>query len=286
MMKLYNAVRTPPKAALRTIRAGRLKGKTDINPMWRLKALTENFGPCGVGWKYVITKQWLEEGGNGEIAAFTNIDLYIKVDDEWSAAIPGTGGSSFVAKERSGLYTSDECFKMALTDAISVACKALGFAADIYWEADASKYTARAGGREGASNNTQTTKQVLVAGNPADIVLDFGKHKGEKLGDVPAGYARWLAANARDDWLREAAEKVAAAHEAKKKAKKGKEAKEKLATDEQIAEIGFLLAELDAKEAEMDALKEKFSIKGWDELTAEDATKLKAALENRLKKAG
>lgn len=29
---------------------------------------------------------------------------------------------------------------MALTDAISVACKALGFGADVYWDADKSKY--------------------------------------------------------------------------------------------------------------------------------------------------
>ena len=31
---------------------------------------------------------------------------------------------------------------MALTDAISVACKALGFGADIYWEAGRTKYNA------------------------------------------------------------------------------------------------------------------------------------------------
>ena len=29
------------------------------------------------------------------------------------------------------MYTSDECYKMALTDALSVACKALGVAADV-----------------------------------------------------------------------------------------------------------------------------------------------------------
>ena len=280
-MKLYDAVRTPPKAALRTIRAGRLKGKTDINPMWRLKTLTEQFGPCGVGWKYTITRQWIEEGGNGELAAFTNIDLYVKVDGEWSAAIPGTGGSAFVAKETKGLYTSDECFKMALTDAISVACKALGFAADIYWEADASKYTAQAGGRAGASNNTQAPKQAPVAGNPADIVLDFGKHKGEKLGDVPAGYARYLAAQAREEWLKEAAAQVAADHEAKK-AKPQKE----LATDELVAEIGFLLAELEATDEEITQLKEKFGIREWSELTSAHADKLKAALEDRMRKLG
>ena len=139
-LTIYNLVRQPPKEALKEIKGGRLSGKTDINPMWRLKALTEQFGMCGIGWKYVITKQWLEAGGKDEQAAFVNIDLFIKVEGEWSGAIPGTGGSSFVAAESKGLYTSDECFKMALTDAISVSCKALGFAADVYWQSDSTKY--------------------------------------------------------------------------------------------------------------------------------------------------
>ena len=139
-LAIYNAVRSVPESAKRQIGAGRLKGKTDINPMWRLKTLTEQFGPCGIGWKYVITDKRLEQGANGEVAAFLDIDLFVKVDGAWSEAIPGTGGSAFVAKEKNGPYTSDECFKMALTDAISVACKALGFGADVYWEADRSKY--------------------------------------------------------------------------------------------------------------------------------------------------
>lgn len=139
-LTIYNAVRSVPDSAKRQIGAGRLKGKTDINPMWRLKTLTEQFGPCGIGWKYVITDKRLEQGANEEVAAFLDIDLFVKVDGAWSEAIPGTGGSAFVAKEKNGPYTSDECFKMALTDAISVACKALGFGADVYWEADRSKY--------------------------------------------------------------------------------------------------------------------------------------------------
>lgn len=139
-MTIYNAVRSVPDSAKRRIEAGRLKGKTDINPMWRIKALTEQFGPCGYGWKYVITDKRLEQGANGEVAAFLDIDLFVKAGGAWSDAIPGTGGSAFVAKEKNGPYTSDECFKMALTDAISVACKALGFGADVYWDANKSKY--------------------------------------------------------------------------------------------------------------------------------------------------
>lgn len=139
-LMIYEQARAVPQSALKPITAGRLKGKSDINPMWRIKRLTELFGPCGIGWKYTITREWLERGANNEIAAFVDIELRYRLDGEWSEPIPGTGGSAFVASERSGLYTSDECYKMALTDAISVACKALGIGADVYWQADSTKY--------------------------------------------------------------------------------------------------------------------------------------------------
>lgn len=140
-MSLYNAVRTPPPTALKQISGGRLKGMTDINPMWRIKTMTEQFGPCGEGWKYTIDRIWLEHGANGEIAAFALISLYYRIEGEWSEPIPGIGGSGFVNKETGGMYTDDECYKKALTDALSVACKALGVAADVYWQADKTKYT-------------------------------------------------------------------------------------------------------------------------------------------------
>jgi hypothetical protein len=140
-MDIYEKVRSVPQEAQKSITGGRLSGMTDINPMWRVKTLTEQFGVCGIGWKYEITDKRLERGGNDEIAAFVDINLYIKNGDKWSEAIPGTGGSSFVAKESKGLYTSDECYKMALTDAISVACKMLGFGADVYWQKDRTKYS-------------------------------------------------------------------------------------------------------------------------------------------------
>ncbi len=48
-MRIYDAVRSVPPEAIKPITAGRLKGKSDINPMWRIKVLTEQFGPCGEG---------------------------------------------------------------------------------------------------------------------------------------------------------------------------------------------------------------------------------------------
>ena len=132
-LDLYNKLKVVPNEAIKPIQSGRLKGKSDINPMWRIMTMTEHFGVCGIGWKYVITKPWTETYGT-ETKAYCNIDLFVKVDGQWSDAIQGTGGSSEVTMERNGAYVSDECYKMALTDALSVAMKALGVGADIYFE--------------------------------------------------------------------------------------------------------------------------------------------------------
>lgn len=139
-MKIYEATRHVPPEAKNPIPAGRLKGYTNINPMWRIKTMTEQFGVCGIGWKVEITKQWLEPSESGEVSAFCNINLYIKAYGEWSEAIPGTGGAKYVVQEKSGKYVDDEAFKKAETDAISVACKMLGIGADVYWAEDRTKY--------------------------------------------------------------------------------------------------------------------------------------------------
>ena len=164
-MTIYEGHRQPPKEALKTIGAGRLKGMSDINPMWRIKALTEEFGPCGFGWYYTVDQQWIETSGN-ESVGFVNISLYIKVGDEWSKPIFGTGGSKFLTQERNGAYLSDEVYKMATTDAISVACKQLGIAADVYWNSDRTKYT---------GNTTETKEQPkkeFTGMNPPEEEVD------------------------------------------------------------------------------------------------------------------
>ena len=157
-LSIYNKVRSVPQTALKTIGAGRLKGMSDVNPVWRILAMTDTFGVCGIGWKYEITKQWTETFGN-EVKGFCNINLFVKVDGEWSDAIPGTGGSSFVTMERNGAYVNDEVYKMALTDALSVAMKSLGVAADIYFAKGAdlgTKYAIN----EQAANGQLPTQQI------------------------------------------------------------------------------------------------------------------------------
>lgn len=175
-LEIYEKYRQVPKEAQKEIKGGRMNGKTDINPMWRIKALTEQFGPCGIGWYYKPINKWIERFENGEAAAFVDIELYVRVDGEWSMPISGTGGSMFVASEKNGPYVSDECYKMATTDAISVACKQLGIGADIYWSADRSKYDKQ---QEAAQNISNTITQ-----SEADVLVKLVASKGLDIAKV------------------------------------------------------------------------------------------------------
>ena len=132
----YNMGRSVPQEAQKPFNNGKFQG-TDINPMWRIKKLTEMFGPAGIGWYVDNVVERSEAHGETTISIVT-LNLYVKVNGEWSRPIYGTGGNTLLRKG----VASDEGYKMAYTDALSVACKALGIGADIWFANDRTKYTA------------------------------------------------------------------------------------------------------------------------------------------------
>ena len=165
-MRIYEAVRFVPEQAKKKITGGRLAGMTDINSMWRIKVLTEQFGPCGEGWYTSDVKYWQDRlDNNGSVALFCSIILHVKIDGAWSQPIYGIGGNTLVAAEKSGLRIDDEAYKKAYTDAISVACKALGIGADVYFEKDVTKYSEYEGESEQQDQNKaqQQAKQQQPA---------------------------------------------------------------------------------------------------------------------------
>lgn len=251
-LKIYNLLKSVPEEAKKKITGGRLSGMTDIKPMWRIEKLTETFGMCGIGWKTTIKNKEIIDGANGEKIAIVDIDLYVKVNDEWSEAIEGTGGSSFIANERNGLYTSDECFKMAYTDALSVACKSLGMGADVYW--GDSKY-----------NTNEPTKEEAL-----EYTLTFGKHTGKKLTEVPKEYLEWMLGNSNDERMKKLIE---------------------LATgitipseDEQEARLTYIetiqrLA--DEKNIDLEEVKDKFKVDSLTDMTLEQMKKCIIAMQKK-----
>lgn len=202
-LEIYNKYKAVPDNALKPFDNGRFKG-TDINTMWRIKSLTEAFGMVGIGWYYTIKRLWIEETPNGEQFAFAEIELFVKVDGEWSKPISGSGGNKLARETKDGtLMTSDEAYKMAVTDAFGVACKLLGFGADVYWENDRTKYS------ESAQHEDKKAKTAQSKSEPASMTLEqamkMKSSQGTLYSNLPDAQLKWIIENSKVDRYVEAA---------------------------------------------------------------------------------
>ena len=194
-LEIYNKLKEVPKEAQKKITGGRLSGMTDIKPMWRIEKLTEVFGPVGIGWYTKTLKKELIAGANNEMIATVDIELYVNYKkpfgldkDMWSVGIEGSGGSNYITNEKKGQYTNDECFKMAYTDALSVACKSLGMGANVYW--GDSKY-----------NTNEPTEEEAKT-----FKFESGKHKGESIEEVAEDdedYLIWWLDQGKNDRIKQ-----------------------------------------------------------------------------------
>lgn len=202
-LEIYNRYKEVPKNALKPFDNGRFKG-TDINTMWRIKSLTEAFGMVGIGWYYTIKRLWIEETLNGEQFAFAEIELFVKVDGEWSKPISGSGGNKLLRDTKDGTsMTSDEAYKMAVTDAFGVACKLLGFGADVYWENDRTKYS------ENAQHEDKQAKTAQPSAERERLTLEkalmFKTTKGKLYSELTDDNLKYIIENSKNDLSIEAA---------------------------------------------------------------------------------
>lgn len=142
-LHIFNQVQTVPEEGLRRFTCKGGEERTEINTVWRIKKLTELFGPCGSGWYFENVKNERITVGNGEVCVFTELDLYVRDSKtgRFGKPIHGAGSSRVVLRRDGQLYLDDEAYKKAETDALSNACKKLGFGADIYMNRLDGKYT-------------------------------------------------------------------------------------------------------------------------------------------------
>lgn len=197
-LAIWNKYKEVPKNALKAFDNGTFKG-TDINTMWRLKCLTEEFGPCGLGWYPELVDRWTEIGMDGELLCFVEIKLYVKYNGEWSKGMSATGGSKLVSnvKSKGYLKNSDEGYKMAFTDAIGVACKYLGIGADVYWEHDKTKYTdtdgagteTKSDGKDDLTKMKPTPDQIKELKKVNRTIASVAKKYNIKESEVTAQHA-------------------------------------------------------------------------------------------------
>ena len=213
-MKVWDALKTPPPEALKKIEGGRLKGMTDISPQWRYMAMTEEFGPCGMGWKYEIVRTWQEAGSDDQVFAFAEVRLFIRElilgqlvsSCEWYDPIPGIGGSMLLAeeyskkKEKYVLYSSDEAYKMAVTDALSVAMKMIGVGADVYMGMMDGKHSKP--GKEPSGKTADQNKEDGMRKKIKDVVHAIAEGKA----DQKAGVLKEITKDKKDGSISTSAE--------------------------------------------------------------------------------
>jgi hypothetical protein len=127
---------TDPKTTKGFSRGGGFNG-TAINATSIQKKLTEEFGPCGMGWRFVLEDDRVEEGHKLKSGDFCKLHivrghLEYFMFDRWHSTGPQFGQTYLVGEYSSGTYTDEEAPKKSITDCIGKCAATLGIGADIY----------------------------------------------------------------------------------------------------------------------------------------------------------
>lgn len=112
-------------------------------PYWIVERLTEEFGPCGLGWGYSIESERFERFGETDVLHVAKVRLWYVLDGKRGEVEQmGQTKASYVTSK--GVFKVDEdAPKKSVTDALVKCASYLGFAGDIFsgrW--DDSKYVA------------------------------------------------------------------------------------------------------------------------------------------------
>lgn len=127
---------TDPKHTSKFKRAGGFGG-TAIKPIWSIRRMTEEFGPCGVGWG-VNEPTFQVVHSQEEALVYCTVSIW---HGKRENTVFGVGGDKAIAKNKYGAFADDEAFKKAFTDAVTNAFKFIGVSADVHMgRFDDSKY--------------------------------------------------------------------------------------------------------------------------------------------------
>lgn len=128
--------KTSPSATKAFSRGGGFKG-TAINGTYILKRLTETFGPCGKGWRFVLEDERIEIGHTLKNADHAKVHiirghLEYRDEGEWLSTSPQFGQTMLVDENKYGTFTDEEAPKKSITDCIAKCAVQLGIGADIH----------------------------------------------------------------------------------------------------------------------------------------------------------
>ena len=160
---------------------------TDIKPAWLVETLNRLFGIAGYGWwfSYSPADLTVTEGADSKgravyKAALNQLALYYRLVVNGQIEVAGP----IFANGYSDNYDYGYAVRGALTNAQGAAASKLGWQLSVY----------------------QDKRSHRDFFSPAETVIPFGKHKGQKMSEAPVDYVRWLVDNTKSQTLKAAAE--------------------------------------------------------------------------------
>lgn len=176
-------------------------------PYWIIQRLTEEFGPCGIGWGYTIDSERFERFSDTDTLHVAKVTLwYAEGQDKGHITQMGQTKASYVTSK--GAFKLDEdAPKKSVTDALVKCASYLGFAGDIFsgrW--DDSKYVAEARKHYGEQNKgfaARPTEEAFKALQPEiqDLLRKAAPRIDAAMPDVAVVGERieWVLSNYPED---------------------------------------------------------------------------------------
>ncbi len=139
---LWNRVCITNPAAVKPITGKQYQGNSP-KPYWIVERLTEEFGPCGIGWGFSILSERMERLTDSEILHVAVVRFWYELDGKRGELEQIGQTKAVYEKSKGGLMVDEDAPKKSVTDALVKCASYIGFAGDIFsgrW--DDSKYVA------------------------------------------------------------------------------------------------------------------------------------------------
>lgn len=165
------AFTTDPKA-VKSITGKQYAGNSP-KPYWIVERMTDEFGPCGIGWGFTILNERTEHLAENEVLHIALVRLWYVFDGKRGELEQiGQTRAVYVKKDKS-LMIDEDAPKKSVTDALVKCASYLGFAGDIFsglW--DDSKYVSEAN-REWREREREEHAQPDSEAMPESRVADW-----------------------------------------------------------------------------------------------------------------
>lgn len=137
---LWNRVFMTDPKAVKPITGKQYSGNSP-KPYWIVERMTDEFGPCGIGWGYSVLSERMERLTADDVLHVALVRLWYELDGK-RGEVEQIGQTKAAYKTSKGSILVDEdAPKKSVTDALVKCASYLGFAGDIFsgrW--DDSKY--------------------------------------------------------------------------------------------------------------------------------------------------